>query len=268
MITLISPAKTLDFDSEAPIAQSSDPLFAEKAEYLVKKLQKLSVKKLKTMMSISENLAQLNVDRFQKWSFSGNDAATKQAIYAFMGDVYVGLKAEKFSKTDLDYAQSHLRILSGLYGVLRPCDLMQPYRLEMGTSWQITPTKKGLYQYWKKDVTRQIYNDLSASNSSVVLNLASQEYSRAVDFKKLGTDLIAPEFREERGDKFQMISFFAKKARGMMAAFVLQNRITSINDLKNFNTEGYTYNERLSAKGKNNWVFTRKSTQTKYENDN
>lgn len=260
MITLISPAKTLDFDTKAPIAQTSDPIFAEKAEYLVKKLQKLSVKKLKSMMSISENLAQLNVDRFQKWSFSGNGAAAKQAIYAFKGDVYIGLEAEKFSKSDLNYAQSHLRILSGLYGVLRPCDSIQPYRLEMGTSLQITPTKKGLYQYWKKAVTGQIDNDLKASNSSIILNLSSQEYAKAVDFKKLGAEVIAPEFREERGDKFQMITFFAKKARGLMAAFVLQNRITSINELKNFNTEGYTYNERLSAKGKNNWVFTRKST--------
>ncbi len=260
MITLISPAKTLDFDTEAPIAQSSDPIFAEKAEYLVKKLQKFSVKKLKTMMGISENLAQLNVDRFQKWSFSENEAATKQAIYAFMGDVYLGLEANNFSKSDLEFAQSHLRILSGLYGVLRPCDLIQPYRLEMGTNWQITPKKHGLYQYWKKDVTNQIYNDLKDANSRVVLNLASQEYSKVVDFRKLGAEVIAPEFREERGDKFRMISFFAKKARGMMAAFVIQNKITSTDNLKNFNTEGYTYNERLSAKGKNNWVFTRKST--------
>lgn len=260
MITLISPAKTLDFDSEAPIAQSSDPIFAEKADYLVKKLQKLSVNKLKSLMSISENLAQLNMDRYHKWIFSGNDTAGKQAIYAFKGDVYIGLQSENFSKKDLEYAQSHLRILSGLYGVLRPCDLMQPYRLEMGTSLQITPSKKGLYQYWKTEVTRQINSDLKDSNSSVILNLASQEYSKAVDFKKLGADVIIPEFREERGDKFQMITFFAKKARGMMAAFVVQNKINSINDLKNFNTEGYTYNERLSAKGKNNWVFTRKST--------
>jgi len=259
MITLLSPAKTLDFESPAATKRSEDLIFADKAEYLAKKLAKFKPAKLRKMMDISEDLANLNTERYAKWALPVDEHGGKQAMYAFKGDVYQGLDAEQFSDMEVAFAQDHIRILSGLYGVLRPLDLMLPYRLEMGTSWQITPETKSLYAFWKKDVTARISEDLKASGSEVVLNLASQEYAKVVDFKALGVDVIAPEFREERGDKFQMISFFAKKARGLMAAYVVKNQVKKPEQLKNFNLEGYAFNERLSEISANKWVYTRKT---------
>lgn len=226
---------------------------------MVVKLRKFSVRKLRSMMNISEHLAQLNVGRYQSWTQPSESDAAKQALFAFNGDVYVGLGANTFSEMDLNYAQNHIRILSGLYGVLRPCDRILPYRLEMRTPWKITPAKKSLSAFWKPMVTEQIREDIEATKSEIVLNLASQEYAKAIDFKSLDVGVITPQFKEERGDKFQMISFFAKKARGMMAAYVAKNQLTSVADLKRFDTEGYTFNELLSNTEKNKWVFTRKS---------
>ena len=257
---LLSPAKTLDFESKAPFEQYSDLLFPEKATYLSGKLKKLSKGKLKSLMDISDDLAQLNYQRNQQRAFPSNLENAKQAIYAFKGDVYMGLKAEDFSNQDLNYAQEHIRILSGLYGLLRPLDLMQPYRLEMGTSWAVTPKTQNLYKFWKKILTDQIINDLESTNSKFLINLASQEYAKAVDFKKIDLPVVSPEFKEEKGDAFKMISFFAKKARGMMAAYIVKNQITKLEDLKGFDTEGYNFNERLSDIGEHKWVFTRKST--------
>ncbi len=257
---LLSPAKTLDFESKSPMEEYSELLFPEKAEYLSGKLKKMSARKLKSMMDISEDLAQLNAKRYQDWSLPFNSKNAKQAVYAFQGDVYLGMEAENFSKTVMNYAQDHLRILSGLYGVLRPLDLMQPYRLEMGTKWVITPKTTSLYKYWKKALTTEIKGAIAATDSKFLLNLASQEYAKAIDFKQIEIPVIAPEFKEERGDKFQMISFFAKKARGMMAAYIVKNKISELEDLKGFDSEGYTFNERLSDIGKDKWVFTRKST--------
>jgi hypothetical protein len=168
------------------------------------------------------------------------------------------MQAENFSKEDMRFAQEHLRILSGLYGLLRPLDLMQAYRLEMGTSWSITPKTKSLYDYWKKKLTAQLKMDLKSTNSAFVLNLASQEYSKAVDLKSLKIPVVAPEFKEEREGEFKMISFFAKKARGMMAAYAVKNRIQNPEELLGFDAEGYGFNARLSDRSKNKWVFTRK----------
>ncbi|MFN2423361.1 MAG: peroxide stress protein YaaA [Cryomorphaceae bacterium] len=259
MITLLSPAKTLDFESPAATKRSEDLIFADKAEYLAKKLAKFKPAKLRKMMDISEDLANLNTERYAKWALPVDEHGGKQAMYAFKGDVYQGLEAEQFSEKEVAFAQDHVRILSGLYGVLRPLDLMLPYRLEMGTSWQITPKTKNLYAFWKKDVTKRIAEDVKSSGSEVLLNLASQEYAKAVNFKALGVDVIAPEFREERGDKFQMISFFAKKARGLMAAYVVKNQVEKPEQLKNFDLEGYAFNERLSDISANKWVYTRKT---------
>lgn len=259
MITLLSPAKTLDFESPAATPRSTDLIFAEKAEYLAGKLAKFKPARLRKMMDISEDLAVLNAERYAKWSLPVSNGDGKQAMYAFKGDVYQGLEPENFTDQDVAFAQERIRILSGLYGVLRPLDVMLPYRLEMGTSWAITPKTKGLYAYWKKDVTARIADDLKAANSEVILNLASQEYAKAVDFKSLNAKVIAPVFKEERGDKFQMISFFAKKARGMMAAYVVTNRVKHPEQLKNFDHEGYAFNERLSDINANEWVYTRKS---------
>lgn len=257
MIVLISPAKSLDFESDAPTSKHSQILFEDKAEYLAKKLKTFGTRKLKSMMNISDNLASLNVERYQAMSFPQVKKNSKQAIFAFTGDVYQGLEPSDFSDGDLGFAQDHLRILSGLYGILRPLDLIQPYRLEMGTSWKITQSKKNLYDFWKKPLTERLKAD--AKNSKFILNLASQEYAKSVDLKSVGLPIIAPEFKEEKGDKFQMISFFAKKARGLMTAFAIKNRITDPKQLLKFDYEGYGFNERLSDLDKNKWVYTRKS---------
>ena len=255
---LLSPAKTLDFDTKVTSEVKSDLLFAEKTEYLASKLQKLSADKLKSMMKISDNLAQLNYERFQTWKYPfGSDA--RQAGFAFKGDVYLGLEIETFSKKELKFAQKHIRILSGLYGILRPMDLMLPYRLEMGTKWAVTPKKDTLYKFWKPEVTEEIKKQLEQNKSKFLLNLASQEYAKVVDLKKIEIPVLAPEFKEERGGDYKMISFFAKKARGLMAAYVVKNEITDMEDLKGFDYEGYGFNARLSENKKLNWVFTRKT---------
>jgi cytoplasmic iron level regulating protein YaaA (DUF328/UPF0246 family) len=258
MIAILSPAKSLDFESKPPYARRSDLIFAKEADYLANKLKKFSVKKLRSMMNISEDLAQLNVERYAKWSLPFTEENSKQAVYAFDGDVYHGLQAQTISEADMDFAQDHLRILSGLYGLLRPLDAIQPYRLEMGTSWSITPKKNSLYKYWKQAISKQLQEDIEKTDSKFILNLASIEYGKAADFKALNIPVIAPEFKEERGDKFQMISFFAKKARGLMAKYAVENRIQEPEELKGFDSEGYHLNESLSDLAQNKWVFTRK----------
>lgn len=260
MIILLSPAKTLDYETPVKTDKASDLLFPEKAETLARKLAQMSPGKLRKLMDISEDLAELNADRYAQWDLSAVKDEGRQAVLAFKGDVYLGLEAASFTDEMLDRAQQRLRILSGLYGVLRPLDLMLPYRLEMGTSWEITPKNKNLYAFWKKDVTAGLTQDMEDADTEFILNLASVEYAKAVDFKKTGAKVIAPKFKEERGGRFQMISFFAKKARGLMAAFVLENDVQSPEGLKNFDREGYAFNERLSDTNKDEWVFTRKST--------
>jgi len=257
MIILISPAKSLDFENNAPTRKSSEIFFEDEVEYLLKKLKTFGVRKLKSMMDISDNLASINVERYQTMSVPIAQGESKQAVFAFTGDVYQGLNPVDFAEKDLDFAQEHLRILSGLYGILRPLDLIQPYRLEMGTSWKITQAKKNLYDYWKKKLTEHLKNE--ASEARFILNLASQEYSKAVDLKSFNLPVITPEFKEEKGDKFQMISFFAKKARGLMTAYAIKNRINDPEQLLSFDYEGYSFNERLSNRDKNKWVYTRKS---------
>jgi cytoplasmic iron level regulating protein YaaA (DUF328/UPF0246 family) len=258
MLILLSPAKTLDFEKPAPVQQHTDLIFPDQAEYLAGKLKKLKPARIKRMMGISENLAQLNAERFQSWSLPFNENNAKQALFAFQGDVYIGLQADTFSKADVDFAQDHVRILSGLYGLLRPLDLMQPYRLEMGTDWAVTPKTKNLSGFWKKKLTAKLKEELKAMDHPFVANLASQEYAKAVDLKSLGAKVITPEFKEEREGKFQMIGFFAKKARGMMTAYAVKHRISNPEDLKGFDMEEYGFNERLSDNSKYKWVFTRK----------
>ncbi len=259
MITLLSPAKTLDFETPLPVQKHTDLLFAEKADYLAKKLAKWKVNDFMKSMDISESLAVLNFERYQTWQMPVSTEHGRAAIFAFKGDVYQGLDAYQMNHNDVEFAQAHIRILSGLYGVLRPLDLIAPYRLEMGTSWTITPKTPGLYAFWRKELTRQLNSDVEASGSRFILNLASQEYAKAVDFKSLGIRVIAPEFKEEKEGRFQMISFFAKKARGLMAAYVIRERINDFDGLHNFSAEGYAFNERLSNLEKDKWVFTRKS---------
>jgi cytoplasmic iron level regulating protein YaaA (DUF328/UPF0246 family) len=259
MLILLSPAKTLDYEQPAPVKEHSDLLFPDEAAYLAGKLKKMSPSKLKGMMDISENLAQLNAERYQSWSLPFREGHAKQALFAFQGDVYIGLQADNLSDDDVAFAQNHVRILSGLYGVLRPLDLMLPYRLEMGTDWAVTPKTKNLYSFWKKKLTAELKEELKSMEHPFVVNLASQEYAKAIDLKGLGARVITPEFKEELGGTYKMISFFAKKARGMMTAYAIKHRISDPEDLKGFDLEGYEFNDRLSDNSKYKWVFTRKS---------
>lgn len=260
MIVILSPAKKLNFEDPVAIRKRTEPIFADRAEYLAGKLKKKSAKNLREMMGISENLAQVNVERYAEWSSSANGESSKPAIYAFAGDVYVGLNVQDFSEADLVFAQIHLRILSGLYGMLRPLDAIMPYRLEMGTRWHVTEKYKNLHEFWQDRLTKKLNEDIEATRSNFILDLASKEYSRAIDWKKIDLPVVSPEFKEERGGEFKMLSFFAKKARGMMAAFAIKNRIENAEDLKAFESEGYAWNARLSDTENNQWVFTRQST--------
>ncbi len=259
MIALLSPAKSLDFESEFDVKNTSDCQFLDDAAYLAKKLEKKSARQLKKMMSISDDLAQLNWERYQTWTSDIDAENGRPAAFAFNGDVYQGLATRTLSKKDLEFAQDHIRILSGLYGVLRPLDLILPYRLEMGTSWAVTPAKNNLYKYWQKKLTEHFRQEVKQTDSKFVLNLASQEYAKAVQLKKLDVPVITPDFKEEKGGEYKMISFFAKKARGLMARYAIQNRISEIEELKGFDLEGYSLNLALSDLENNKWIYTRKS---------
>jgi len=257
MIIVLSPAKSLDFDSELPECDHSALLFPEKAEKLVGKMKKMSVKKLKSLMDISEDLAQLNADRFQTWQLPITTTAGRPAVFAFTGDVYQGMEAKRFNKKDLKFAQQHVRILSGLYGVLRPLDLMLPYRLEMGTKVNLTAKVTNLYQFWGDEITNQINDDLNSTSSQALVNLASNEYFKSIKPKKIVQPIITPEFRDWKNGEYKMIGFFAKKARGMMARYIVKNQLTDPEKIKGFSEDGYTYNDKLSKEYK--WVFTREN---------
>jgi len=252
MITVISPAKTLDFQSEWKSQATTLPYFIENAEYLNAKLSKISMKQLGKLMGISTDLAVLNHERFQKFTVPFDKNNSKPAIYAFKGDVYLGLQAESMSDSDLEFAQNHLRILSGLYGLLRPMDLMQAYRLEMGTSVRITPAKPNLYSYWGDSITKRIQEEM---DDNILINLASAEYFKAVRAKKMKARIVTPQFLDAKGGEYKMIGFFAKKARGLMSRYIIQEKINKPEDLKSFNLEGYSYNAKLSKA--DDFVFTR-----------
>lgn len=256
MISLLSPAKTLDFESPSLIDKHTFPSYLSESEYLIGKLKKLSVKQIRKLMGLSEDLGQLNFDRFQSWVKDYDISNGKQAILAFKGDVYTGMQAETFTENQLDFAQNHVRMLSGLYGLLRPLDLMLPYRLEMGTSLAITPKKNNLYKYWGDKLTLALNEVLKNHDTKTIVNLASGEYFKAINTKKLQGDLLTLEFKDWKDGDYKMIGFFAKKARGMMARHIVTHEIDQIDDLKSFDSEGYTFNQSMSINNK--WVFTRK----------
>jgi len=255
MLTLLSPAKTLDFETAPTTDVYSQAILLENAEYLVKKLRKLSVSQIGNLMHLSEKLADLNHHQYANFHTPFTSDNAKQAILAFKGDVYVGLEAESFSADDFDFAQNHLRILSGLYGLLRPLDLMQAYRLEMGTRWSVTPTKNNLYKYWNTQITKKINEILEAQEEKILVNLASNEYFKAVKPKLVEGRILTPVFKDFKNGQYKVISFFAKKARGSMARYIIQNRITNLDDIKAFDTNGYYYKKELSKE--NEWVFVR-----------
>ncbi|WP_130736227.1 peroxide stress protein YaaA [Flavobacterium sp. J27] len=252
MKIVISPAKSLDFETKLPTNQFTQSDFLSKSETIHKTLKKKKPKQLMDLMSISEKLAELNWQRNQDWQTPFTTENARPAVYAFNGDVYVGLDAYTIPVDQLDVLQDKLRILSGLYGVLKPLDLIQPYRLEMGTSLAIG-SKKNLYEFWKKPITDALNKELS--KGELFLNLASNEYFSAVDTKALKVPVITPEFKDYKDGKLKMISFFAKKARGLMVRYIIDTKAETIEDLKKFNYEGYAFDANLS-KG-NKLVFTR-----------
>lgn len=246
MISVLSPAKTLDMESPACVKTFTQPDFVEDSAELIELLRGKSEAEIGKLMGISEKLAALNAERYQVWDRTFTEANAKQALLAFRGDVYTGMDADSFSAKDFDYAQKHVRILSGLYGMLRPLDLMQAYRLEMGTRLE-TERGRNLYDFWGNDITEGLNRDLAASKTKLLLNLASQEYFKAVRPAGLDAEVITPVFKDEKKGTFKIISFYAKKARGMMAAFQVKNRIEKIDDLKAFDTAGYYYVEDESS---------------------
>ncbi len=252
MIILLSPAKTLDFDSPLPTKNYSLPQNIDKALPLIAGLKKMSAKKIGELMGLSENLSELNRQRYQNFTEKHDTKNARPAVFTFSGEVANGLNAGSFSTQEIAYAQNHLRILSGLYGLLNPLDLIQPYRLEMGTSWG--PGKnKNLYVYWGNAITEQLNHDLGKNN--ILVNLASNEYFKAVHPKVLNAEIITCLFKEKKGSDYKVVMVFAKKARGRMANFIIKNKIEKSEDLKNFDQEGYAFNKKLSLN--NEWVFTR-----------
>ena len=252
MLMLVSPAKTLDYETECPVKDFSEAELLDYSQRLIDEIKLLSPQDVASLMSLSDQLAHLNVLRFQQWQKPFNLENARQAIYAFKGDVYTGLDAYSLTSKEMVYAQQHLRILSGLYGLLRPLDLMQPYRLEMGTKFA-NSSGKNLYEFWGDVITDQI-NSLTEADD-IILNLASNEYFKAVNQKKTKGNVITPVFKDQKNGQFKIISFYAKKARGMMAAYVIKNQIDSIDGVKGFDVAGYQFKPEMSKK--NELVFTR-----------
>lgn len=253
MLMVISPAKTLDYDSPLATRKASQPDFLDDACELIDQLKTLEPHDISNLMGVSDKLGQLNAERFRNWQTPFTQDNARQAVLAFKGDVYTGLDAESFSDKEFEIAQKRLRILSGLYGVLKPLDLMQPYRLEMGTKLE-NNRGKDLYAFWGSTITNEL-NRLLKADDGVLINLASNEYFKSVRRKELDARLITPQFRDWKSGQYKMISFYAKKARGLMCRYAIQNNITRAEDLKAFDLEGYRFSTEQSDA--DNWVFLR-----------
>ena len=254
MLTVISPAKTLDFDTPPTTRRSTQPQFLQRASELVEDAQRMSPQDIRGLMGVSENIAALNHARFMNWGTPFTLDNAKQSVLAFRGDVYTGLEADTLSAGQLNFAQKHLRILSGLYGLLRPLDLMQPYRLEMGLKFA-NRGGDNLYQFWGDEITRSLNGQLKKSGSAVLVNLASNEYFRAVQPGALDAEVVTPVFKDLKNGKYKIISFYAKKARGQMARFILERELNEAAGLKKFRVDGYRYNRAESTARE--LVFTR-----------
>lgn len=257
MIILLSPSKTLDMDSKVTCKNTTTPALLDHSKTLVSIARKLSSKDIQKLMGVSEKIARLNEERFAKFRTPFTTDNAKPAIYTFKGDVYDGLNSESLSTKDIRYAQSHLRILSGLYGLLKPLDLMQAYRLEMGIKLA-NPKGKNLYEFWGEIITEQINEALDTSKSEFVVNLASNEYYSAVKPKSLIKPVITPVFKEKKGTEYKVIGIHAKKARGRMAAFMLQHQIHTPDAIKTYTQDGYCFNPAQSDE--KSFVFTRSMT--------
>lgn len=254
MLIVISPAKTLDFDNPPVYRKHTQPAFLDRAEVLIETLRGLGPADLSALMNISADLGELNYRRNLNWSRPFTAGNAKAAVLAFRGDVYTGLDADSFSTEDFAFAQQHLRILSGLYGLLKPLDLIQPYRLEMGTALT-NPGGKNLYEFWGDAITLALNKALAKAGAPVLVNLASNEYFKAVRPGRLAAEVITPVFKERKGDGYKIVSFFAKKARGLMSAYIIKQRLEDVEALKAFDVAGYRYDPRQSTARE--WVFTR-----------
>ena len=252
MKILLSPAKSLDYKSELPTSKISEACFLNEAKYLNKILREKSPNELSELMSISPSLGDLNYKRNNSWSLPFSSKNARQSIYAFSGDVYRGLDSYTVEEDKIDFMQNSVRIISGLYGLLKPLDLIQPYRLEMGTKISVDDNKN-LYEYWRQKITSQLNKELDENEP--VLNLASNEYFKAIDRKVVKTDIYTANFKQLKNGEYKTIAIFSKKARGMMTRFIIDNNITDINDLKSFNYDGYLFHESLSSKKE--LIFTR-----------
>lgn len=258
MLITISPAKTLDFESPLATTQFTQPELLKYSQQLIEECRKLSSSDIASLMKISDKLAGLNAARFGEWQPNFTPENARQAILAFKGDVYTDMQAELFSEDDFQFAQQHLRMLSGLYGVLRPLDLMQPYRLEMGIKLK---NKKGsdLYQFWENTITEALNKAIEAQGDNVLVNLASDEYFKSVNPQKLNAEIIKPVFLDEKNGKYKVISFYAKKARGLMSRFIIQEKLTDKTQLKEFDLEGYQFN---SAESEGNTLVFKRAEQS------
>lgn len=245
MLVILSPAKKLDVDGNKP-TQFTLPVFLNESERLMNHLKKMSPKKIGKLMSISDQLSELNHERYANWSTDHSLNDSKQAMFSFTGEVYSGLAAISFSKEALQEAQQRLRILSGLYGVLKPLDLMHAYRLEMGTSLKVG-VKKNLYEFWGDKIANELNTALKDIDSEVLVNLASNEYFKAVNKKKLKATIITPVFKDFSNGTYKTVMVYAKKARGQMAAYILKNKITTPEEVIGFDADGYCYNEKAST---------------------
>lgn len=254
MLAIISPAKTLDFESPPPTRKHSEPLFMEESGELIDELRQLAPPDISDLMGISSKLADLNADRYATWHRPFSRQNARQAILAFKGDVYMGLDAGTYTERDFTWAQKHVRILSGLHGLLKPLDLIQPYRLEMGTK---LPTKRGadLYEFWNGKVTTALNEAITAQKQPLLINLASNEYFNVLDPRRIDARIITPTFKDLKNGRYQFISFFAKKARGLMTSYIVKNRVSTLKALRAFDWQGYRFCEAQSRT--NNWVFLR-----------
>ena len=260
MITLLSPAKKLNLEIPKSGLNTTQPIFKLDTIELTKVVKKQSVDDLKKLMHLSDNLARLNADRFKAFNLDGLSNSSKAAGLTFDGNVYWGLQANSLNEDDLNYAQSHLRILSGLYGILKPLDLIQPYRLEMGTKLK-TKRGKSLYEFWGNKIATSINNDLSGHLDKTIVNLASNEYFKAIDKSVLKSDVISAKFLNIRDGQAKSLMYYAKFARGLMARWIIENKIEFARDLKEFDLDGYKYDNNLSEN--NELVFTRIQPETK-----
>lgn len=254
MLLVISPAKTLDYETPPTTARYTLPAWLDQSQLLVARARRYSAHDLVELMEVSLAIAELNVERFASWQTPFTPHNAKQALLAFKGEVYNGLQAATLDEAGLAFAQQHLRILSGLYGLLRPLDLMQPYRLEMGRPID-TARGRNLYAFWGSMITEGLNAQLKTLNSPYLINLASTEYFKAVKPKLLDGTIITPEFKEKKSGAYKMLGVYAKKARGLMSRFVIDNRITDPQELQRFDAEGYRYNAPLSTDS--TWLFTR-----------